>query len=94
MRVTKVSPVIAIPKTKRKSREEPKYEYLGQTDPAVFIHSNKTHRSASEAFRDADYATPMWRCETDLDRTKEYIVWGVMWAILLGVMYLLMTMFF
>jgi hypothetical protein len=54
----------------------------------------KTYRSASEAFRDADYATPMWRCETDLDRAKEYIVWGVMWAILLGVMYLLMTMFF
>jgi hypothetical protein len=54
----------------------------------------KTYRSASEAFRDADYATPMWRCETDLDRTKDYLVWGVMWAILLGVMYLLMTMFF
>jgi hypothetical protein len=43
--------------------------------------------------RDADYSTPIWRCETDFDRAKEYIVWGVMWAILLGVMYLLMTMF-
>jgi len=53
----------------------------------------KTYRSASEAFRDADYSTPMWRCETDLDRAKDYLVWGVMWAILLGVMYLLMTMF-
>lgn len=41
--------------------------------------------------RDADYATPMWRCETDLDRAKNYIVWGVLWAILLGFLYLVMT---
>ena len=53
----------------------------------------KTYRSVSEAFRDADYSTPMWRCETDLDRTKDYLVWGVIWAIFLGVMYLLMAMF-
>jgi hypothetical protein len=33
----------------------------------------KTYSSASEAFRDADYATPIWRCETDFDRTKQYL---------------------
>jgi hypothetical protein len=53
----------------------------------------KTYRSSSEAFRDADYATPMWRCETDWDRTKDYLVWGVMWAVLLASLYLLATFF-
>jgi hypothetical protein len=62
-------------------------------DPAKFIWSNRTHRSVSEAFRDADYATPMWRCETDWDRTKEYLGWGVMWAVLLASLYLLATAF-
>lgn len=61
--------------------------YLGETDPAKFIHSNKTHRSVSEAFRDADYATPMWRCETDWDRTKEYLGWIAMWAFFLFILY-------
>ena len=34
---------------------------------------DKTYTSASEAFRDADYATPIWRCESDWDRTKSYL---------------------
>jgi hypothetical protein len=33
----------------------------------------KTYRSTNEAFRDADYATPIWRCETEWDRTKTYL---------------------
>ena len=66
--------------------------YVGD-DPAKFIWSNRTHRSVSEAFRDVDYATPMWRCETDWDRTKEYLLWGVMWAVLLSSLYLLATWF-
>jgi hypothetical protein len=53
----------------------------------------KTYRSASEAFRDADYATPIWRCETEWDRTKDYLGWGLMWAVLLGSLYLLATFF-
>lgn len=53
----------------------------------------KTYSSTSEAFRDADYATPMWRCETDWDRTKGYLVWGVMWAMLLGCLYLVAVAF-
>ena len=53
----------------------------------------KTYRSTSEAFRDADYATPIWRCETDWDRTKDYLGWGLMWAALLGSLYLLATFF-
>lgn len=33
----------------------------------------RTYSTASEAFRDADYATPIWRCESDFDRTKKYL---------------------
>lgn len=61
-----------------------KKAYLGETDPAKFVWSNRTHRSASEAFRDADYATPIWRCETDWDITKRCIGWVAMWF---GVMF-------
>jgi len=43
--------------------------------------------------RDADYATPMWRCETDWDRAKDYLIWGVMWAMLLGCLYLVVLAF-
>ena len=67
--------------------------YLGETDPAQYIHSHKTHRSASEAFRDADYATPIWRCENDWDKAKDYIGWGLIWAVTLYVLYLLATCF-
>jgi hypothetical protein len=42
---------------------------------------------------DADYATAMWRCETDWDRAKDYLIWGVMWAILLGCLYLVVLAF-
>ena len=42
---------------------------------------------------DADYATAMWRCENDWDRAKEYATWGMMWAVLLGCLYLLATWF-
>lgn len=47
----------------------------------------KTYRSASEAFRDADYATPIWRCENEWDRTKNYIMGGLMWGGLLFGLY-------
>jgi hypothetical protein len=53
----------------------------------------KTYRSTDEAFKGADYATPMWKCETEWDRTKEYLGWGLMWAVLLGVLYLMATYF-
>ena len=43
--------------------------------------------------RDADYATGLWRCETEWDRAKEYIGWGLMWAVLLYSLYLLATAF-
>ena len=60
-----------------------KWQYLGETDPAVFIHSNKTHRTASEAFRDADYATAFWREKSDWEQSLEFLasaVIGFMWV--------------
>ena len=36
---------------------------------------------------DADYATAMWRCENDWDRTKEIAGWIAMWAVLLFSLY-------
>lgn len=33
----------------------------------------KTYRSASEAFKDADYATPLWKCESDFDAAIRFI---------------------
>jgi hypothetical protein len=56
-------------------------------------HKEKTKSSASEAYKDVDYATGLWRCENDWDRTKEYLLWGVMWAVFLGSLYLLATYF-
>ena len=76
----------------KKTKKAVKSVYVGD-DPAKFIWSNRTHRSTSEAFRDADYATPIWRCENDWDRAKEYIGWGLMWAVLLYSLYLLATAF-
>jgi hypothetical protein len=57
---------------KRKSKGE-LVKYLGATDPAQFIHSNKTHRSVSEAFRDADYATAFYRQRSEWDDCKEFM---------------------
>ena len=82
-------------KTRKKKVTKPNTvgQYLGTTDPAEFIHSNKTHRSASEAFRDADYATAFWKCETEWDRTKPYLQGICMWIALIGSLYLLMSWF-
>lgn len=53
----------------KRSKAKPvvKPEYKGVDDPAFFIHHNKTHRSMSEAFRDADYATAFYREKSDWD---------------------------
>ena len=66
MKVTRTKPAskatkqTVLPQTTRNA-------YKGVDDPAFFIHHNKTHRSASEAFRDADYATALWREKSDWD---------------------------
>jgi hypothetical protein len=90
MKIARPKATISVRKV---SRTTTKKQYLGETDPAQYIHSHKTHRSASEAFRDADYATAIWKCKTDWDRFKEYLGWGAMWAVLLGSLYLMATWF-
>jgi hypothetical protein len=62
-----------------------KWEYLGETDPAQFIHSNKTHRTASEAFRDADYATAFWRSRSDLEEAVDFVEKALLGFIWVGV---------
>jgi hypothetical protein len=63
-----------------------KVNYQGD-DIAKHIWSSKTHSSASEAFRDADYATPIWKCETEWDRCKEYGIFVIIWGLLLAGLY-------
>lgn len=43
----------------------------------------KTYTNASEAFRDADYATGLWKCESDTQRAINMIKdqWVVLAAI-------------
>jgi hypothetical protein len=86
MRITKVNPVVTVPKHRPITRGE-KFVYQSEVDPAVIIHSSKTHRTVSEAFRDADYATPIWRCESEWDRTKEYLKWIAMWIAVFFALY-------
>jgi hypothetical protein len=85
MKVTRPKATISVRKV---SRTTTKKQYLGETDPAQYIHSHKTHRSASEAFRDANYATPIWRCENDWDRTVEVLKWIAVWCFTLGIFYI------
>jgi hypothetical protein len=47
--------------------------YLGETDPAQYIWSNKTHRTTSEAFRDADYATAFYRQKSEWEDCVEFV---------------------
>jgi hypothetical protein len=89
--VTKAKPV-AKAKPTIKPVVSPRINY--QSDDALAQwHKEKTKSSMSEAFRDADYATPIWRCESDWDRTKEYLGWTVMWVCTLGLLYLMGTAF-
>jgi len=80
MRKTKPSP--------RKPITRLKKPYEGG-DALMEWHNEKM----KSTLRDADYATAMWRCENDWDRAKEYIGWGLMWAVLLYSLYLLATAF-
>jgi hypothetical protein len=68
-----------------KKKKTAKWEYLGETDPAEYIHSNKTHRTASEAFRDADYAQAFWRSKSDLEEAVDFAEKALLGFIWVGV---------
>ena len=63
---------------KSNKKQTAKWAYLGETDPAQFIHSNKTHRTVSEAFRDAEYAQSFWKSKTDWEEAVEFIELAVL----------------
>ena len=58
---------------RKNTKKTMKWQYLGETDPAQYIHSNKTHRSVSEAFRDADYATAIQRPKSEWQDCVEFM---------------------
>jgi hypothetical protein len=41
-------------------------------------------RTYSEAVKDADYATAIWRCETEWDRTKDWLLGAVVIGVLMS----------
>ena len=73
--------------TKKSKKLKPikflKTPYLGADDHSQWIWSNKTHRTVSEAFRDADYATAFWRSKSDLEELTSFVeqaLLGVIWV--------------
>ena len=50
-----------------------KYEYKASDGVAQWIWSNRTHSSASEAFRDANYATAFWKEDSDFMATMRFL---------------------
>jgi hypothetical protein len=40
----------------------------------VYKNVSKLPRTIDEAFKTADYATPIWRCENDTDRGIKFFV--------------------
>jgi hypothetical protein len=51
----------------------------------------KSYKTASEAFKDADYATGLWRCESEWDRTKAYLIPLLAFIVAGVIIYLLCT---
>ena len=51
----------------------------------------KSYKTASEAFKDADYATGLWRCESEWDRTKAYLFPLLAFIVAGVIIYLLCT---
>jgi hypothetical protein len=41
---------------------------------SVYKNVGTTPRSLDEAFKTADYATPIWRCENDTDRGIKFLI--------------------
>lgn len=40
----------------------------------VYKNVSKLPRTSDEAFKTADYATPIWRCETDTEKGIKFFV--------------------
>ena len=81
----KVEPIQPITRTQPTKRREVPYQ--GDIDPAVIIHSSKTHRTASEAFKDADYAQAFWCGKSDFEELLDFVggaVTGALWVLVVA----------
>ena len=50
-----------------------KQNYKAGDDIWAWKHHNQTHRTASEAFKDADYATAFYRQKSEWDDCLEFV---------------------
>lgn len=51
---------------------------------AVYKNTGTTPRTMNQAYKNADYATPMWRCETENENGFKFFVDMVLGAIMVG----------
>jgi hypothetical protein len=51
----------------------------------VYKNVSKLPRTTDEAFKTADYATPIWRCENDTDRGIKFLVNMVVGMVMVAV---------
>ena len=66
-----------------------KWQYLGGDDPAQWVWSNRTHRSASEAFKDAEYACAITKFKNDWQLSLEYLSGAIYGFFTIGMMLLI-----
>lgn len=72
-------------KVKSVSRLDKPYE---GSDVLAEWHKEKSKSSMSEAYKDADYATPIWRCESDAERGLRTAWAGIAVVVGVGLAYL------
>lgn len=51
---------------------------------SVYKNVGTTPRTMNEAFKNADYATPIWRCETENENGFKFFVDMMLGAIMVG----------
>lgn len=49
-------------------------------DTAQYIHNNQTHRTMSDAFKDADYASPITKFRSDTWKALEFFAIASLFA--------------
>lgn len=52
---------------------------------SVYKNVGTTPRTMGEAFKTADYATPIWRCETDTQKGIKFLIDMVIGMFVVGV---------
>jgi hypothetical protein len=60
-------------------------EYLGHNS-AEFTHNNKSHRTSSQAFRDADYACAVER-DREFAEFRDMVEYGVLFVLVAILIY-------